>query len=112
MLFLVSKNYKPFAIGAGVIVLVVLIWIFWPKGQGQAGLIEYLQKQNDSLRIENHQARIRDSIREAKVDSLFNEVKGIDREIIRTKEYHEKIISIYDTADVRTIERFFTDRYR
>ncbi len=111
MSFQESKNFKPFAIGAGVILLLVLIWFLWPKRQGQEGLIEYLQKQNDSLRIENYHAKVRDSIREAKVDSLFNEVRGIDREIIRTKEYHEKIISIYDTADARAIERFFTDRY-
>lgn len=112
MSFQDSKIFKPVAIAVGVVVLAVIIYFIWPKKKPQDGLIEYLQKQNDSLRIENYQAKIRDSIREVKVDSLFNEMKGIDKEIIRTKEYHEKIIHHYDTAGVLEIQRFFTDRYK
>lgn len=112
MIDLKSYNWKGIGIVAGVIVIVLLIiWLAVKPSKYENELIDHLKQQNDSLRAENALAREREIQREKKIDSLFTSFKNIDREIIRTKEYHEKVIRIYDTASTYMLEKFFADRY-
>jgi hypothetical protein len=105
-------NWKGIGIVAGIVgIILLLIWIAVKQPKYKNEMIDYLNKQNDSLRFENELARERQIQNEKKVDSLFTEMKTIDREIIRTKEYYEKEKIILDTLNVYQLEQFFTDRY-
>ena len=101
------------AVIIGLIALAIILWlIFRPvRIDGDNKLKEYLQLQNDSLRSEIQKEQELRAQESQRIDSILTIIENTDFKIIRSKEYHERIIHHYDTASIKQLEKFFQSRY-